>query len=123
MQKIAVLLGLVLLLVGCAGSQTAPDGGSWEDYNRAKYQLVVTYQATEVADCELLGAVSGTGYRDMQNAKDAAEQQAVILGADHLYYQNLSNERLPYRWRRGERELFYADGTAYRCSKTVGPAP
>lgn len=114
MWKIILFVSLAVFLQSCSSSMV-PNGMSWDQYHAAKYQLVVTHQAAEVAGCQELGEVKGTDYFDMGTAKDAAEENAVLIGGNHLLYQNLWSEWRPEAAFRHQRELYHADGMAYSC--------
>lgn len=115
MRKNGSLLLLTAILFSCAPGQTR-NGMRWQEFYAAKYNLRVTYRAEEVADCRKLGFVRGTAYVDIGASKEAAIEQAVLLGGDTLYFERLWSELLTYRLV-GPREIFYADGKAYRCQE------
>ena len=114
MKRLITIISTALLLAGCAAT-TAPNGMSWDEFNAAKYRLVVTHAAAEVVGCKELGTVRGTDYSDGGTAKEAAEEKAVILGGNTLLYTNLWSEWQPYQPFRSMREIHHADGTVYQC--------
>ena len=116
MKRSMTMISLVLLLAGCATS-TALNGMRWDEFNAAKYQLVVTHDATETVGCKELGTVRGTNYDDVGAAKNAAEEKAVILGGNTLLYTNLWSEWESYQPFRSMREIYHADGIVYQCAK------
>ena len=116
MNRLYVRLCLLVMLAGCA-APTAPNGMSWEEFNAARFRLIVTHQAADVVACEELGQVRGSDYTDIATAKDAAEEKAVILGGDTLLYTKLWTEWSPYLPFARLRELHHADASVYKCSR------
>ncbi len=108
-----LMIVLLVLLAGCVPG-SAPNGMSWDEYHAAKYRLKVIYRAKQVAACRELGQVRGTAYDDIGAAKEAAREQALLIGGDTLLLRNLWSDPLSPQLFVG-RELFYAAGSAYRC--------
>lgn len=112
------LASLLLLLTGCAVS--LPNEMTWKDYYNARYALHVTYNRADVFDCEDLGSVSGRSYDDLTTAKEKAISEAVLLGADHLLFDEIGtdfDERRAYFPLGGSTVYVY--GTAYKCGGCV----
>lgn len=114
MWRALFLLTLGVFLQSCSSS-VAPNGMSWSDYHAAQYNLTVTYVPEAVYECQELGEVKGVDYFDMGSAKEVAEEAAVLLGGNFLLYQNLWSERRPGELLPNRRELYHADGMAFRC--------
>ncbi|PLX84123.1 MAG: hypothetical protein C0618_11635 [Desulfuromonas sp.] len=113
-MKALIVTGVLILL--CACSPRFPGGESWRDYHVARHALHVVYDRAAVSDCEPLGEVSGKSRYDVGDAKEHAISQAVLLGADHILFDQIETDFearsffLPYR-----SELITAYGIAYRC--------
>jgi hypothetical protein len=115
-MKLLLCAGGLLLLCGCASS--LPNEMTWRDYYLSRHALRVTYQRAEVLGCEDLGAVSGKSHDDVGSAKEGAISAAVLLGADHLLFEDIMadmNERSAYL--HGAGSVIYVYGTAYRCGR------
>lgn len=117
-MKWLLLAGGLFLLVGCAVS--LPNEMSWKDYYISRHALHVTYSRADVFECEELGSVSGRSYDDITTAKEKAISEAVLLGADHLLFDEVGtdfDERRAYMPLGGSTVYVY--GTAYKCGGCV----
>jgi hypothetical protein len=89
---------------------------TWRDYYLSRHALQVTYQRADVLGCEDLGSVSGSSHDDVGSAKERAISAAVLLGADHLLFEDLTadmDERSAYL--HGAGNVFSVYGTAFKC--------
>lgn len=113
MWKFCLMLSGFLLFAACAPS-LAPNGMSWDEYHAAKYRLKVTYAAADVLACEKLGVVRGSSDDDMGGAKEVAIENALLLKGNTVLFGKLWSDLHAYRMV-GRPEIFYAEGSVYRC--------
>ena len=113
-MKALLCIGGMLLVCSCASS--LPNNMTWKDYHLSRHALRVTYSRADVLGCEDLGSVSGESHDDVTSAKERAISSAVLLGADHLLFEDIStdmNERSAYLYGAGNVISVY--GTAFKC--------
>ena len=115
MWKLGFFLLSGLLVTACSPG-LAPNGMTWEEYHAAEFRLKVKYFAEDVVGCVELGAVRGASWDDVGEAKEEAIAQALMFNADTLLLDNLWSDWRPFRLV-GRKEIFYAEGQAYRCKK------